>query len=142
MSQIESKTGGRSITLIVITTDRDVAKQCGVPVGNETCPAPKSGDRQGDIRIVRPLHETIPIVESLYLVRDSRLHITASQAIEDFHHKVIMLPLPPAKDGLKAPLGWALSEQVRQDILRCSRDMVRRQFPNAGPVMPAPDCSQ
>jgi hypothetical protein len=81
-------------------------------------------------------------VESLYLVRDSRLHITASQAIEDFRRNVIMLPLPPAKDGLKAPLGWALSEQVRQDILRCSRDVVRRHFPNAAPVVPDPECPQ
>ena len=118
----------RTVKLIVITSDPQVAAQCGTAAGDATCPTPQKPDPWHAPSVLHWLHETVPIVEALYLVRDSRLHITAAQAIRRFDQHVIMLPLPT---GVKAPLGWALSEQVREDILCNTPGVLKARFPTA-----------
>ncbi len=130
----------RPIKLIIITSDDVVADMCLASSADKTCPAP-AGERPQDAPdVVRWLHEGLPILEALYQVRDSRLHITAAEAVDTYQRNVIMLEMPPAVDGLKAPLGWALSEQVRGDLYCGARDVVSKRLPASAPLATPPEC--
>lgn len=139
LRQIKS-TSARKVKLIIITSDDAVAAMCGVPSGDKTCPDPAVPRPQDAPDVLRWLHEVVPVAEALYLVRDSRLHITAAQAIDTYQHEVIMLPMPQARDGLKAPLGWALSAQVRRDLYCGAPDVVAERLPVSAVLPMAEEC--
>lgn len=107
---------GRTLILAIVTSDDAVAKLCGQGTQDAPCVPQNTQGKTSALSELHWLHESLPIVQGLYQVRGSRLHIAAEEAVRTYQPHVLMLPLPRFDDCLRAPLGWALSAKVREDM--------------------------
>ncbi|MDP9123528.1 MAG: hypothetical protein M3N82_02845 [Pseudomonadota bacterium] len=131
---------GRTLKLIVITSDDAVSQLCMSPSGMVTCHDPGHLPVGSAPSVFRWMHEAVPIIEALYQVRDSRLHIAAAQAVKGFNREVIMMPMMNSSDKLKAPLGWALSAKVRLDLFCNAYTVLNTRRGAVQPVKSPPEC--
>jgi len=115
--QAASKAKGLKPVLLVISNEAGEQHLCGPASSDALCPEPSTPMPQVPASMWRWLHESTPPLRGLFNVRNSHVRILAKRAIQEFGMQVVVLAPPRSSDGLKAPLGWALSTRTREDLL-------------------------
>lgn len=121
--------------LIVIRNEVVANPMCGPPSPGGYCPALPSTPPDKEVAVWRWLHESTPPLRGLYNVRASHQKLLARRTVSAFEGWVIEVQPQPHQDGLKPPLGWALSADARTQMYGDARGAAQQLGPVMAPGM-------